>query len=44
MHKNNVFHRDLKPHNILINHIGALKIADLGLARIIGPILDTMSK
>jgi serine/threonine-protein kinase len=44
MHLNNVFHRDLKPHNILISYAGTVKIADFGLSRIIGAYLETMSK
>lgn len=44
MHKNKVFHRDLKPHNILISHAGTVKIADFGLSRILGEYLETMSK
>lgn len=33
MHSQRVFHRDLKPHNILINKANQIKIADYGLAR-----------
>lgn len=45
MHRKNVFHRDLKPQNILINRTNnQVKIADFGLGRIISPILSTMSK
>jgi serine/threonine protein kinase len=33
MHKNKVIHRDLKASNLLVNRMGELKIADLGLAR-----------
>lgn len=44
MHKTKVFHRDLKPHNILINQNHEVKIADFGLGRIVGLRLDTMSK
>lgn len=32
-HSNRVFHRDLKPHNLLISKEGQLQIADFGLAR-----------
>jgi len=33
IHAHKVFHRDLKPGNLLINRKGELKIADFGLAR-----------
>lgn len=32
-HSRRVIHRDLKPQNILINKLGALKLADFGLSR-----------
>ena len=32
-HAHRVFHRDLKPHNLLIDQHGNIKIADFGLAR-----------
>lgn len=44
MHKKGVFHRDLKPHNILVGEGGAVKIADFGLGRIVSVKLHTMSK
>ncbi len=31
-HENNVIHRDIKPHNILIDHNGHVKITDFGIA------------
>ncbi len=36
MHRRNVFHADLKPSNIMISKIGAVKILDFGLAWIRG--------
>lgn len=44
MHSKNIFHRDLKPQNILISNQQEIKIADFGLGRIIGNKLETMSK
>jgi len=44
MHKKKVFHRDLKPQNILISNQGEIKIADFGLGRVCANRLDTMSK
>jgi len=35
-HENNVVHRDLKPHNILIGENQQIKLADFGLSRELG--------
>ena len=34
IHQSNVMHRDLKPHNILINDECQVKICDFGMARV----------
>ncbi|OQR94452.1 dual specificity mitogen-activated protein kinase kinase [Achlya hypogyna] len=33
IHANRMVHRDIKPHNLLVNHAGEIKISDFGLAR-----------
>ena len=40
-HAKGVWHRDIKPENILLDQVGQVKIADFGIARIIGdPVRD----
>ncbi|MEC1406477.1 Stk1 family PASTA domain-containing Ser/Thr kinase [Bacillus halotolerans] len=31
-HQNHIVHRDIKPHNILIDHMGNIKVTDFGIA------------
>jgi len=40
-HQHRIFHRDLKPQNLLVDQHGILKIADFGLARAFGVPLPT---
>lgn len=36
LHKSKIIYRDLKPENILIDEQGYIKLADFGLAKMMG--------
>ena len=42
-HQNNIIHRDIKPHNILIAPEGRIKVADFGIARAVSSSTLTQS-
>ena len=42
-HSKGVLHRDIKPENILLDTDGRVKIADFGIAKVLGPEIESSS-
>ncbi|WP_035099476.1 Stk1 family PASTA domain-containing Ser/Thr kinase [Aneurinibacillus terranovensis] len=40
-HQNHLIHRDIKPHNIMINDKGRIKVTDFGIARAVSSVTIT---
>ena len=41
LHENNIVHRDIKPHNILINRLLKIKLSDMGLSKELNNQMDS---
>ena len=43
-HRNNIVHRDMKPANVMIDRMGAVKVMDFGIARALDDTSATMTQ
>lgn len=41
LHENNIVHRDIKPHNILLNRLKEIKLSDMGLSKQLDTEMDS---